>query len=468
MILRGGIYLLLFICFSCRIAAIPTVGKNDPFPLRRRLQEDPSSLVEASEIKSPENESGATSKPLMNESDPLDVTQLVAADDPSRKEENTATPQEEVAEQQPDEETQPTGNKTENEIDITTEKPETGSEKQSVCNGTEGCEACVGASLSCVWNGNLCVEVEEPRLPSSTAEICTQNENQGEVDEKQQDNKEIPESKKPTIQQTNDTNNDNISGTGEINMATGSGSTSSGNEQYDDGESSSFAIFTFLFATALIGGGVVWFRRLKRNENGNAISSSISEFGVPKAGGKNFNHSETVPLASTDDDEEWGWEDNSQRQGGDVELTGTKKEDDDLTRAFAMQSPGLPRNISAQAPKVNKRSSPIVSRTKKKIPPIPNFPSTTNTKTTPSVPSLKITSLGKSSGIPKKPMKKKTTDDDLFASMGLAAKPTFSQSKPKVESKSSVATSKLSTLASADLGSADWDEDGDLDDLLND
>jgi len=535
MVGRGGIYLAMFACFSFRIAASRTFGGNDPFPLRRRLQEDPAPLVvvQPTENESPEKESDVTSKPVAAELDPSDVTQSVVSEEPTRKEEDTEPTQEQAAEQNKEEEIKPEESSTENETDSNAEKFDTGSPQQSMCNDAAECDACkikVEASLLCAWSGNQCIDVEESNAPLSAAEMCEQNEKEEELEETQQSNQEVPtplenveNSPDPTIQQpsqqcnealdcdtcrdkvntsmlcswngsqcvdvtqaavsspadmcqetkeqatpqTNDPNGGNVSGTGGINMA--SSNTFSATEDDFDEDGSGFATFAFFFATGLIGGGVAWFRRLEKKKNGNGITSSISEFGVPKAGGKGFNDSETVPLASTDDDEEWGWEDNSQRQsGGDVELTGTKKEDDDLTRAFAMQSTSLPRNISSQAPKINKRSSPIVSRTNKKAPPLSNFPSTTNTTTKPSMPSLKITSLGKSSGVPKKPMKKKAADDDLFASMGLAAKPVFSQNKPKVESKSSVTRSKLSTLAAADLGNADWDDDGDLDDLLND
>jgi hypothetical protein len=172
----------------------------------------------------------------------------------------------------------------------------------------------------------------------------------------------------------------------------------------------------------------------------------------------------SVPLARSnpDDDEEWGWEDSSHgKNGGDVEMT-AKNDDEDLTMAFSVSQtrPSVPK----ASPVVRPKSSPVVSR------PMNNGMSSTpySAAATPAMPTMQITSLGlkKASGVglaKKKPIRKK--EDDLFASMGLAAKPTFSQA-PKAKA---VAKPKSSALAATDMGEeADWDDDGDLDDLLND
>jgi hypothetical protein len=149
----------------------------------------------------------------------------------------------------------------------------------------------------------------------------------------------------------------------------------------------------------------------------------------------------SVPLATAEaDDDEWGWEDStSPSTSGDVELTTTKNEDEDLTMAFA---------VSRQLPK----SSPVMTRA--------TLSATSSTATAKvAMPALQIQSLSK----PTVPPKKKSVvkrEDDLFASMGLAAKPTFNKT---------VKPAKASALAASDVGGdATWDEDGDLDDLLND
>jgi hypothetical protein len=173
----------------------------------------------------------------------------------------------------------------------------------------------------------------------------------------------------------------------------------------------------------------------------------------------------SVPLArsSPDDDEEWGWEDSSTGDnGGDVEMT-AKNDDEDLTMAFSISQtrPSAPK----ASPAVRPKSSPVVSR------PINSSMSSTpySAAATSAMPTMQITSLGlkKASGVglaKKKPMKKKQ-EDDLFASMGLAAKPTFSQA-PKAKT---AAKPNSSALAATDMGDEpDWDDDGDLDDLLND
>ena len=92
---------------------------------------------------------------------------------------------------------------------------------------------------------------------------------------------------------------------------------------------------------------------------------------------------------------------------------------------------------------------------------------------------MQITSLGKASsarstaGAAAK--KKKTNpDDDLFASMGLSAKPKFSKPAKKTTmpvrkpAAAAAPTPSWKATSMEDNTSADWDDDGDLDDLLND
>jgi len=519
MVRRKIFNLVLIACFSFRITAIQTFGQNDPFfSQRRRLQEDTS----------PENDSAAQESDLNSSKDAVAEVSDQAKEGTTAPapEEQVAEQQKEETQSEEGTAKLETGTTTNEPETIASQQS-----KCADATGCEECKIQVESASPCKWNGNECVEVEESDALSSAAKMCEQSEQQEVIMETQQTIEEVKneaemvdqnskpvseeqpqqqcadaleceacismveaqspcawiekkcvngqqsnaidntnanicqEAKEQTTTPMNDTTDGNVNEAGKVGTTT---TNSFSDEYYDDESGSTFAAVAFFMATALIGGGVYWFKQLKNNGDSKDGGSSNSEFGIPKKGGKGFANSETVPLAATDDDEEWGWEDNSQRQNdGDVELIGTKKEDHDLTRAFAMQSTGLPRNISAQPQNISKRSSPIVSRTKK-TPAMSNFPSAATTTAAPTVPSLKITSLGKSSSVPKKPIKKKNTDDDLFASMGLSAKPTFSQNKPKVESKSSVTTSKLSTLATTDLGNADWDDDGDLDDLLND
>lgn len=179
-----------------------------------------------------------------------------------------------------------------------------------------------------------------------------------------------------------------------------------------------------------------------------------------------FSLYDSAPLAraSTDDDEEWGWEDSSQGGvDGDVELS-NKKDDEDLSMAFAMSTKRHPPPPKA---------SPVFSR----APAIASVQQQTSRPTSVAPSSfspnnLQITTLGASTATSsmakKKPIIKKQ-DDDLFASMGLAAKPNFSTTNSSSMTKASDTTKKSTTLAATDLGNdANWDDDGDLDDLLDD
>jgi len=82
-----------------------------------------------------------------------------------------------------------------------------------------------------------------------------------------------------------------------------------------------------------------------------------------------------------------------------------------------------------------------------------------------------VTSLGtrQTSGAIRKPpqAKPKPQEDDIFASMGLAAKPTFTA--PPTTSRPAPTTSSALAAAAEDVDvEADWGDDSDLDDLLDD
>jgi hypothetical protein len=96
--------------------------------------------------------------------------------------------------------------------------------------------------------------------------------------------------------------------------------------------------------------------------------------------------------------------------------------------------------------------------------------------------SMAITTLGKKKKIPVKPKKPAPPqEDDIFASMGLVAKPTFSHAPPAAKAAPATSsqwpipapttTSSALSATSAnfnDNGSDDWSDDDDLNDLLDD
>ena len=163
----------------------------------------------------------------------------------------------------------------------------------------------------------------------------------------------------------------------------------------------------------------------------------------------------SVPLANatTDDDEEWGWEDSS-AGAAEIELGITAssrgKDDDDLNKALAMdKKPHIPK--FAVPP--TKTTSGI----------------STNTAAAPVQMPMQITSLGnKPTTRTVQKQNKSKKDDDLFASMGLAAKPTFAKQVPVTPSASGGATSWKNEATLESSADERWDDDGDLDDLLND
>jgi hypothetical protein len=172
-------------------------------------------------------------------------------------------------------------------------------------------------------------------------------------------------------------------------------------------------------------------------------------------------YSTPLARASADDDEEWGWEDSSQGGvDGDVELS-NRKDDEDLTMAFAMSK----RPSTPKASPVFSRAPAVASAHQTNRP-------TSSAPSSFSPSNLQITTLGASTTTStmskKKPIIKKQ-DDDLFASMGLAAKPNFSTTNSGSMTRAPEPTKKSTKLAATDLGNdANWDDDGDLDDLLDD
>ena len=250
-----------------------------------------------------------------------------------------------------------------------------------------------------------------------------------------------------------------------------------------------------------------------RQESTSNTGSAASETANSNRG------NETIPL-STAADEEWGWED--EEMGTNLELSGMgggdeAKEDDDLAMAIAM-SLSESRNSGEEAkvstttsvssysssstkmtrPTNNINSSRVSA--KDKIKPQRSSPKITSTTPPPSggdsIEDLlgqmggnggaMITSFGqkpKTSSKPK-PTPKRESSDDIFASMGLSSIPkTNASSRPpaapttggwqaKSRTQNAPTSAPLPSLRADSLGvddeDADWGDDGDLDDLLDD
>ena len=233
---------------------------------------------------------------------------------------------------------------------------------------------------------------------------------------------------------------------------------------------------------------------------------------------------ETIPL-STAADEEWGWED--EEMGTNLELSGMgggggvneAKEDDDLAMAIAMslsesQNSGEEAKASTTTsvssfsssstkmtrPTNNINSSRVSAKDKIK-PQRSASPNVTSTTPPPSGGDsiedllgqmggnggVMITSFGqkpKPMSKPKKTTPKRESSDDIFASMGLSSIPkTSASSRPpaaptsggwqtKSRTQNEPTSAPLPSLRADSLGiddeDADWGDDGDLDDLLDD
>jgi hypothetical protein len=189
-----------------------------------------------------------------------------------------------------------------------------------------------------------------------------------------------------------------------------------------------------------------------------------------------------APLAksSSNDDEEWGWEDSS--QGGDdiqIELASTKKDDDqDLTMAFSITGkrtsiqpqPATSDPVFHRTSHITSTTSAITTSSQISNPTVVTVvPASTYPHTTP-ITSLETTPVVATK---KKTTANSTQSDDVFTSMGLASTPSFTSSttsKSAVMPKASTnASKKSSSLSAIDLGlDSNWEDDGDLDDLLDD
>lgn len=227
------------------------------------------------------------------------------------------------------------------------------------------------------------------------------------------------------------------------------------------------------------------------------------------------------------DDEEWGWGD-EEDDGGHLEMASTSSDSMHKRRSSSNES----YNRSVRTAPANqssfKRASPRSGRGNKamdhNLPSIPQVPTSgiglsltapsakpglslskpksvvaAAPATAPARPpdfgnlgGMKITSLGPKRAAPT-PTKKAPTpapvpEDDIFASMGLVAKPKFSHAPPPVHKTPATTTSRWAPPATAattapssviptasinldaDAGDGDdnWDDDADLDDLFDD
>lgn len=333
--------LVLIACFSFRIAAIQTFGQNDPFSLRRRLQKDTS----------PENDSAGQESDLNSSKDAVAEVSDKAKEGTAAPEAQAAEQQKE--ETQPEEGTAKleTGTTTNKSETMASQQS-----KCADATGCEECKIKVESASPCKWNGNECVEVAESDALSSAAKMCEQSEQQEGITETQQTIEEekdevemvdqnskpvseeqpqqqcadaveceacismveaqspcawiekkcvkgqqsnsmdntnaniCQEAKEQTTTPMNDTTDGNVNEAGKVGATT---EKSFSDEYYDDEGGSTFAAVAFFIATALIGGGVYWFKKLKNNGDSHDRSSSHNEFGIQKKGGKGFANSET-------------------------------------------------------------------------------------------------------------------------------------------------------------------------------
>eukprot|EP00594_Rhizosolenia_setigera_P012437 CAMPEP_0178963366 /NCGR_PEP_ID=MMETSP0789-20121207/14976_1 /TAXON_ID=3005 /ORGANISM="Rhizosolenia setigera, Strain CCMP 1694" /LENGTH=472 /DNA_ID=CAMNT_0020647811 /DNA_START=68 /DNA_END=1486 /DNA_ORIENTATION=- len=207
---------------------------------------------------------------------------------------------------------------------------------------------------------------------------------------------------------------------------------------------------------------------------------------------------ETVPLSHARE-EEWGWEEDEFENSSPSPKNTTSADDDDLQMALAMslseqnqqtQTQSYSSSIPADTPKLMDTSTPAFAQPKT----MPKSSIISGvTKSTQKNNIVKTSSIKNN-----KPKRNNNEVDDIFASMGLSAKPTFNNnnststtSKPTVSSKTfaspkpgtnsigisattknTTSINKSSFLQSdeeSSLGSnSNWDDDEDLDDLLND
>jgi len=272
----------------------------------------------------------------------------------------------------------------------------------------------------------------------------------------------------------------------------------------------------------------------RHGDNGQTSSTDVLaglRFGGP-GGGMNASRSqqqqfamETVPLAAENNqgdvnDEEWGWEDGEStamemsRSRNVINRPPTfgtsssreqqqQKEQEDLQLAIALSmsentSNPTPPLMSTQASVPKSKSTPPRRQNSKNGLTASQLPPATIPTTADLLESMPmaIKSLGPkttSTALPTKPKPATSTDDDLFASLGLSAKPTFKpapvaalRSTPSPTSAYSNGNIHTRTLAAApqpatsavravmdeedglSAGMDEWGDDEDLDDLLND
>ncbi len=221
-----------------------------------------------------------------------------------------------------------------------------------------------------------------------------------------------------------------------------------------------------------------------------------------------------------ENDEEWGWGDDEGETGGDVELASSFKDDSSVHKRRTSSNESLPTSktslmfhkksphVSSQAKSHSATEPHTIPKLPKTIPQAPISGSGMSltaiskpgiNRTTPALTpasasvsefshlqGMKITTLGPKRNAPATPAKKApvsapSPEEDIFASMGLAAKPIFSQAAAPVTSPalmssrwnvpSVVPVATIATTTATSFGGDDdenWDDDGDLDDLLDD
>ncbi|CAB9508603.1 expressed unknown protein [Seminavis robusta] len=186
-----------------------------------------------------------------------------------------------------------------------------------------------------------------------------------------------------------------------------------------------------------------------------------------------------VATMEEDDGDDWGWGDNND-DVGDVELASS-----DASVDMPIPSPsGLA--LKQRSPSIEKKEVVSFGRHNNKIPsprqqaksPLQQSSSFQSSQAAPAsapsqyqVPTQRITQLGVpnlGTTTKKTPSRPKKQEDDIFASMGLSAQPKFQQpAKPAVRPPSSGGWGGALAVPSASTGEV-WDDDGDLDDLLDD
>lgn len=202
----------------------------------------------------------------------------------------------------------------------------------------------------------------------------------------------------------------------------------------------------------------------------------------------------TTTLSATDENDfdDWGWDDQGSNGVGDVELANSRSSVDMPIPAPAglslkQRSPSIERKEILNLPKAGRRQSPQqIPRKQQHI--NSNNQGQPSSLSQPQPPAQRIATLGVTTATKKTPARPKPQEDDIFASMGLAAQPKFQASKPVVRSPSPssgapTTGSSWGALSGGAVGAAPrsapapatttpdsdaWDDDGDLDDLLDD